>query len=128
MRTLALLLLVGLICLAGGFYAGSAARQRAHVASGEAALRRAGEAMAVGRQDEALEYAFAALDRNPDLYGAYELAGDAVIARHRNELARHYYRAALGGPGTGGSATAGKNFAADRARIQAKIAALDSDP
>jgi hypothetical protein len=128
MRTLALLLTVGLTCLAGGFYAGSAACQRVRMASGEAALRRASEASAVGRQDEALEYAFAALDRNPGLYRAYELAADAVAARHRDELARHYYRAALGGLGKGAPATPGKDFAADRGRIEAKIAALSSDP
>jgi Tfp pilus assembly protein PilF len=128
MRTLALLLLVGLVCLAGGFYAGSAACQRAHIASGVAALQRASEAMAVGRQDEALENAFAALDRNPDLYGAYELAGDAVAARHRSGLARHYYRAALGGLDKGGRSTAGSDFAGERARIQSKVTALSSEP
>ena len=128
MRTLALLLLVGLVCLAGGFYAGAAACQRAHIVSGEAALRRANEALAVGRQDEALQYAFAALDRNPDLYGAYEVAGDAVAARQRNELARHYYRAALGGVGKGGRAAPGRDPAGERARIQSKLAALSRDP
>jgi Tfp pilus assembly protein PilF len=127
MRTLALLLLVGLGCLAGGFYGGAAACQRAHIASAEAALRRASEALAVGRQDEALQYAFAALDRDPDLYGAYEMAGDAVAAPRRNELARHYYRAALGGVGKGGRPTPGRDSALERARIQSKIAALSGD-
>jgi len=68
MRRLALVLLVGFICLAAGFYAGSAMCQRGRTASGQAALQRASEALTVGRRDEALEYAFAALDRNPDLY------------------------------------------------------------
>ena len=63
------------------------------------------------------EFAFAALDRNPDLYAAYEVAGDAVATQRRNELARHFYRAALSGIGQDG-----------RARIQAKLAALSSDP
>ena len=128
MRTLAMLLLVGLVCLAGGFYAGSAACQRAYIASGTAALRRASEALAVGRQDEALQYAFAALDRNPDLYGAYEVAGDAVAARQRNELARHYYRAALGAVGKGARPSPGRDSADERARIQSKIASLSSAP
>jgi len=117
MRRLALVLLVGFICLAGGFYAGSETCRRARTASAQAALNRAREAMTVGRRDEALEYAFAALDRNPDLYGAYEVAGDAVATQRRNELARHFYRAALSGIGQDG-----------RARIQAKLAALSPDP
>ena len=128
MRTLALLLLLGLVCLTGGFYAGTAACQRVHSASGEAALRRASEALAVGRQDEALQYAFAALDRDPDLYGAYEMAGDAVAAPRRNELARHYYRAALGGVGKGARPAPGRDSAGERARIQSKLAALSRDP
>ena len=117
MRRLALVLLVGFICLAGGFYAGSATCQRGRTASGQAALQRASEALTVGRRDEALEYAFAALDRNPDLYAAYEVAGDAVATQRRNELARHFYRAALSGIGQDG-----------RARVQAKLAALRADP
>jgi Tfp pilus assembly protein PilF len=118
MRTLALVLLVGVVCLAGGFYAGSAASQRARAASAQTALRRATEAVTVGRRDEALEYAFAAVDRDPELYVAYEVAGDAVATQRRDELARHFYRAALGGTGSG----------AARARIEAKLAALGTDP
>jgi len=117
MRGLALVLLVGFICLAGGFYAGSEACQRARTASAQAALHRAREAMTVGRRDEALEYAFAALDRDPDLSVGYEVAGDAVATQQHNELARHFYRAALGGSGQSG-----------RARVQAKLAALSADP
>ena len=127
MRTLAVVLLVGVICIAGGFYAGSVACQRARVASAQAALRRASEAMSVGRQDETLEYAFAALDRDPDLYAAYELAGDALETQERARLSRHYL-AALGGIGKGTPARPDGNpqsqVAAQRARIQAKIAAL----
>ena len=117
MRRLALVLLVGFICLAGGFYAGSATCQRGRTASGQAALQRASEALRVGRRDEALEYAFAALDRDPDLSVGYEVAGDAVATQQHNELARHFYRAALGGSGQSG-----------RARVQAKLAALSADP
>ena len=124
MRTLAVVLLVCGICIAGGFYAGSATCQRARVASAQAALRRATEAMTVGRRDEALQYAFAALDRDPQLYAAYELAGDAIETQQRARLSRHYYLAALGGLGSG---TAGPAVAAQRARIQAKIAALGSE-
>jgi hypothetical protein len=128
MRTLAVALLVGVICIAGGFYAGSAACQRARVASAQAALRRATEAMSVGRQDETLEYAFAALDRDPDLYAAYELAGDALETQERARLSRHYYLAALGGIGKGTRALPDGNpqsqVARQRTRIQAKIAAL----
>jgi hypothetical protein len=72
--------------------------------------------MTVGRRDEALQFAFAALDRDPTLYAAYELAGDAVALQRRNELPRHFYRAALGAAGPG-----------ERARIQAKIAALGEE-
>jgi hypothetical protein len=114
MRTLAMVLLVGFICLIGGFYAGSGLCQRARLASAPAALRRATEAMTVGRQDEALQFAFAALDRDPGLYAAYELAGDAVTTPQRNALPLHLYRAALAGAGN----------AAQRTRIQEKIAAL----
>jgi Tfp pilus assembly protein PilF len=114
---LALVLLVGLVCLAGGFYAGSGACQRARTSSAQAALQRASEAITVGRRDEALQYAFAALDRDPGRYAAYEVAGDAVATQQHNELARHFYRAALAGIGKGG-----------RARIQAKLAALSADP
>jgi len=117
MRTLALVLLVGLMCLAGGFYAGSEACQRARIAGAPAALQRASEALTVGRQDEALQYAFAALDRDAELYAAYEVAGDAVATQRHNEPARHFYRAALSGIGEDG-----------RARIQAKLAALGTDP
>ena len=117
MRTLALVLLVGLLCLAGGFFAGSGACQRARTAGAQAALHRASEALTVGRQDEALQYSFAALDRDPDLWAAYEVAGDAVATQHHNELAWHFYRAALIGISPDG-----------RARIQAKIAALSADP
>ena len=117
MRTLALVLLVGLICLAGGFYAGSEACQRARIAGAQTALHRASEALTVGRHDEALQYAFAALDRDPALYAAYEVAGDAVATEQHNGLARHFYRAALNGVGQDG-----------RARIQAKLAALSTDP
>ena len=117
MRTLALVSLVGLIGLAAGYYAGSEACQRARVAGAQAALHRASEALTVGRHDEALEYAFAALDRDPELYAAYEVAGDAVATQQHSVLARHFYRAALAGIGQDG-----------RARIQAKIAALSADP
>ena len=117
MRTLALVLLVGLLCLAGGFLAGSEACQSARTAGAQAALRRASEALTVARRDEALEYAFAALDRDPDLWAAYEVAGDAVATQQHNELARHFYRAALIGLGPDG-----------RARVQAKLAALSADP
>jgi hypothetical protein len=117
MRTLALVLLVGLLCLAVGFYAGSESCERARLAGARAALQRAGEALTVDRHDEALQYAFAALDRNPELYAAYEVAGDAVATPQSNELARHFYRAALGGIGQAG-----------RARVQAKLAALSADP
>jgi len=117
MRTLALVLLVGLLCLAGGFFAGSQACQRARTAGAQAALHRASEALTVERRDEALEYAFAALDRDPNLWPAYEVAGDAVATQHHNELAGHFYRAALIGLGPDG-----------RARVQAKLAALSADP
>ena len=117
MRTLAMVLLVGLICLCGGYYAGSEVCQRARVSSAPAALRRATEAMAVGRQDEALQFAFVALDRDPGLYASYELAGDAVATQQHNALPHHFYRAAL----------AGADNAAQRARIQEKIAALGNE-
>lgn len=117
MRTLALVLLVALMCLAGGFYAGSEACHRGWTAGAQAALHRASEAQTVGRADEALQYAFAALDRNPELYAAYEVAGDAVAAGQRGGLARHFYRAAL-------NATDPE----DRARVEAKLAALSTDP
>jgi Tfp pilus assembly protein PilF len=120
MRTLALVSLVGLMCLIGGFYAGSVASQSARAASAQSALRRATEAMTVGRRDEALEYAFAALDRDPELYAAYEVAGDAVATQRHDELPRHFYRAALYGIGLGAGA--------QRSRIQAKLAALRTDP
>jgi len=116
MRTLALVLLVGLVCLAGGFFAGSGACQRARAAGAQAALQRASEALTAGRQDEALQYSFAALDRDPNLWAAYEVAGDAVTTQHPNALARHFYRAALTGIGPDG-----------RARVQAKLAALSAD-
>jgi hypothetical protein len=110
-------LLVAVICLAGGFYAGSEACHRGWTAGGQTALHRAREAQTVGRADEALQYAFAALDRDPDLYAAYEVAGDAVAAGQRNGLARHFYRAALNATDPEG-----------RARVQAKLAALGTDP
>ena len=113
MRTLTLVLLAGVIGLAGGFYAGSAAIHRAQMAGAQAALHRASAALAVARHDEALEYAFAALDRNPELYDAWEVAGDAVATGQQSELARHFYRAALAGIGPSG-----------RPRIRAKLAAL----
>jgi hypothetical protein len=117
MRTLALVLLVGLICLAGGFYAGSEACQRARIAGAQAAFHRATEALTVGRRDEALQYAFAALDRDPQLYATFELAGDAVATEQSDRLAQHFYRAALAGIGPSG-----------RARIQSKLAALGTEP
>jgi len=117
MRTLALVLLVGLTCLAGGFYAGFEACQRGRTAGAESALHRASEALTVGRPDEALQYAFAALDRDPQLYVAYEVAGDAVATGQHNRLARHFYRAALNATGRD-----------ERARVQAKLAALAMDP
>jgi Tfp pilus assembly protein PilF len=117
MRRLALLLLVGFICLAAGFYAGTEMCQRGRTASAQAALHRASEALTVGRRDEALQYAFAAIDRNPDLYAAYEVAGDAVAAQKHHELAGHFYRAALLGISQDG-----------RLRVQAKLAALSADP
>jgi Tfp pilus assembly protein PilF len=113
MRTLALVLPIGLVCLAAGFYSGTAMCQRDRALSAHAALERAMAAISVGRRDEALQYAFAALDRDPELYPAYEVAGDAVSAGRRSELPRHFYRAALGHADESG-----------RARIQAKIAAL----
>ena len=117
MRTLALVLLVGLLCLAAGFVTGSGACQRARTAGAQAALHRASEALTVGRQDEALQLAFAALDRDPGLYTAYELAGDAVARQQHNALPRHFYRAALAGAGN----------AVQRARIQDKITALGNE-
>ena len=117
MRTLAMVLLVGLVCLTGGYYAGSELCQRVRVSSAAAALRRATEALSVGRQDEALQFAFAALDRDPDVYAAYELAGDAIATQQHNALPRHLYRAALAGAGN----------AMQRTRIQEKIAALGNE-
>jgi hypothetical protein len=76
--------------------------------------------MKVGRQDETLQFAFAALDRDPTLYAAYELAGDAIATQQRHELSRHFYRAALGAARPGARP-------AERARIQAKIAALGAE-
>jgi Tfp pilus assembly protein PilF len=132
MRRLALVLLVGVICVAAGFYAGSAACERSRASSAAAALRRANEAMTVGRRDEALEYAFAAVDRDPELTAAYEVAGDAVAQQRRNELAGHFYRAALGGLGkpgaTASNASTTSRLELERARIQAKIDALGSAP
>lgn len=113
MRALAVVLPVGVVCLLSGFYAGSAATDRARRAGARPALQRAQEAMTVGRRDEALQYAFAALDRDPQLYAGYEVAGDAVLAQPRSELARHFYRAALGQAGP-----------AERTRIQGKLTAL----
>jgi Tfp pilus assembly protein PilF len=113
MRVLAVVSPVGILCLASGFYLGSAAADRARLDGARPALQRAREAMTVGRRDEALEYVFAALDRDPELYPAYEVAGDAVSSGRRSELARHFYRAALS-----------HTDASGRARIQAKIAAL----
>jgi Tfp pilus assembly protein PilF len=128
MRTVAVMLLVGVICLAGGFFAGSAACHKSRVVSAQAALRRASEAMTAGRRDEVLEYAFAAVDRDPQLYAAYELAGDAVATQRHNELAAHFYRAALGGVGKGSEEAPGAGnpatVAAQRARLRAKITAL----
>jgi Tfp pilus assembly protein PilF len=128
MRTIAVVLLVSVICLAGGFFAGAAACHRSRVASAQAALRRASEAMTAGRRDEVLEYAFAAVDRDPQLYAAYELAADAVVTQRHNELATHFYRAALAGVGTGSVEAPGAGepgtVAVQRARIRAKIAAL----
>jgi hypothetical protein len=127
MRTLALVLPVALICLAGGYYAGSATCERARAASAQQALRRATEAVAVGRLDEALQYAFAALDRDPELYAAYELAGDALATQQQDNLRRHFYLAALSGIGTGRTAHAAEESSSlpQRARLEAKIAALD---
>jgi len=128
MRTIAVVLLVSVICLAGGFFAGSAACHRARIASGQAALRRASEAMTAGRRDEAVEYAFAAVDRDPQLYAAYELAGDAVATQRHNELATHFYRAALAGVGQGSVEAPGAGepgtVAEQQARIRATIAAI----
>ena len=117
MRRLALVLLVALLCLVAGFFAGSEACQRARTASAQGALHRASEALTVGRTDETLEFALAAVDRNPTLYAAYELAGDAVTMPQHAALARHFYRAALIEVDPDG-----------RARIQAKLAALGADP
>jgi Tfp pilus assembly protein PilF len=117
MRTLAVVLLVALICLAGGFYAGSEACHRGWTEGAQAALHRASEAQTVGRADEALQYAFVALDRDPELYAAYEVAGDAVAAGQHNGLARHFYRAALN-----------TTDPEARARAQAKLAALSTGP
>jgi Tfp pilus assembly protein PilF len=131
MRRLALVLLVGLLCLGGGFYAGSAVSESGRAASAQAALRRATEAMTVGRRDEALEYAFAAVDRDPELYAAYEVAGDAVATQQHNELPRHFYRAALLGVGKGAGslpgAPQGSSATEQRSRIEAKLAALNSE-
>jgi hypothetical protein len=112
-----MVLLVGIICLTAGYYAGSEACQRARVSGAPAALRRAAAALSVGRQDEALQFAFAALDRDPRLYAAYELAGDAVATQPHNALPRHLYRAAL----------AGAANAMQRTRIEQKIAALGNE-
>lgn len=132
MRTLALVLLVGLLCLAGGFYAGSALSESGRAASAQTALRRATEAMTVGRRDEALQYAFAAVDRDPELYAAYEVAGDAVATQQHNELPRHFYRAALLGIGKGAASVPGapqvSSAAAQRSRIEAKLTALGTAP
>ena len=131
MRTIAAVLLVSVICLAGGFFAGSAACHRSRVASAQAALRRASEAMTAGRRDEVLEYAFAAVDRDPRLYAAYELAADAVVTQRHNELATHFYRAALAGVGAGSAEAPGAGdpgtVTMQRTRIRTKIAAL-GDP
>jgi hypothetical protein len=57
-----------------------------------------------------------------------DVAGDAVAARQRNELARHYYHAALGGVGKGGRPAPGRDPGGERARIRSKIAALSRHP
>lgn len=95
MRTITLLILVGVICSVGGFYAGSAATERARASGAEAALLSADRALTANRPDQALQYAFAAIDRNPALYSAYELAADAIAKQHDGDLPRHFYNAAL---------------------------------
>jgi hypothetical protein len=83
--------------------------------------------MTAGRRDEVVEYAFAAVDRDPQLSAAYELAGDAVATQRHNELAAHFYRAALGGVGKGSEQASGADpgtAEVQRTRIRGKIAAL----
>jgi hypothetical protein len=131
MRTVILLVLVGVICLVGGFYAGSAATERARLAGAEAALLSANRALTADRPDQALQCAFAAIDRNPDLYSAYEVAGDAIAKQHDGALSRNFYNAALKelvknhrSPVAGSLSE--PQVATERSRIEGKLKALAS--
>jgi hypothetical protein len=131
MRTFVLPFIVGIACLAGGFYIGSATAEKARMEGANAALLSANQAMREARPDRAVQYAFAALDRNPDLYSAYELAGDAVAKHHDSELPRRFYTAALDeleknrrSPVAG--ALSESQVAVEKSRIEDKLKALDT--
>ena len=129
MRTFGLVSITALIGVAFGLSVGLVITQKTRLSGAESALLRASEALTVGRNDEALEYALAAIDRNPDLYPAYELAGDAIAEQQNSGVQKHLYRAALAelgrtrrSPLTGALTEA--QVATERSRIQGKLDAL----
>jgi hypothetical protein len=130
-RRFGLVAITGLIGVALGLSLGLFVTQKSRLSGAQAALVRASEAISVGRNDEALEYALAAIDRNPDLYPAYELAGDAIAEQQNSVVRKHLYRAALAelartrrSPVAGALTEA--QVATERARLQGKLDALSN--
>jgi tetratricopeptide (TPR) repeat protein len=134
MRNAWMLILVGLVIgTIGGTFIGTTLAERANVAAGEAALLRADNALRAGKYEDALQFAYAAIDRNPMLYSAFELAGDAIAKQSRTDsIVQHYRRAYdLVGQSREGAVLrklTESEVRAERDRLRTKIAAANGNP
>ncbi|MBS0380785.1 MAG: hypothetical protein JSS29_20080 [Proteobacteria bacterium] len=131
MRSLVLLVVVGIVCLGGGFWIGSATAENAQLKGANAALLEAGRAMTAAHPEKAVQYAFAALDRDPRLYSAYEIVGDAITTEGAKDLQKRFYGEALDQlQNNKQSPVAGvlsdSQLSVERSRIEGKLKKLDS--
>ncbi len=123
-------LLAGMV--AGGFGGlGLAERERAE--SADAALLAAHQAFQAGSYDKAIELAFAATDRRPGFYSAYEVVADSYAKGNEVARARVFYQRSLealeakdGGSSSAATTRTPEQVEFEKKRIAGKLKALES--
>jgi hypothetical protein len=121
-----LALTVGLV--AGGSAGVIFAEHQQRGQGADAALLQADQSFRNHKPAEALQLAFAAIDRRPDFPAAYELSGDILANAKSHDLAESFYQQSLAelksaNPGTGSAVTAKtpQQIQFERERMAAKL-------
>jgi tetratricopeptide (TPR) repeat protein len=131
-RKVLLGVVVGLLAgvVAGGF-GGLALAERERAESADAALLAAHQAFQAGSYDKAIELAFAATDRRPGFYSAYEIVADSYAKGNDGARARAFYQRSLealgangGGSGSAATAKTPEQVEFEKKRIASKLKAL----